>query len=132
MLTCSMVHSDISIHAPREGSDENLIESVRQECKFQSTLPVRGATCYNRNCKQGRGFQSTLPVRGATANRYKNAPENLCRVHLFDTNIIRHRTHERNRKCDFQENHEKTWCEAAAVSCTLALRGQISRASSGA
>ena len=122
---------------------------------FQSTPPARGATPgrtlprlpgMNFNPRPPRGerlgswsiaaassiFQSTPPARGATANRYKNARANLCRVHPFDTNIIRHRTHERNRKCDFQENHEKIWCEAAAVSCTLALRGQMSRAPSGA
>ena len=58
----------ISIHAPREGSDDLYIILGLMCSKFQSTLPVRGAT-------EGRytvdpayaSFQSTLPVRGATA-----------------------------------------------------------------
>ena len=35
--------------------------------KFQSTLPVRGATdCHQDTQVSGHEFQSTLPVRGAT------------------------------------------------------------------
>ena len=79
----------ISIHAPRAGSDYIGAESVhcighfnpRSPCgerrfwiaknrangKFQSTLPVRGATrtCGTHSQIPSR-FQSTLPVRGAT------------------------------------------------------------------
>ena len=35
--------------------------------KFQSTLPVRGATLPDRAGPRADQFQSTLPVRGATA-----------------------------------------------------------------
>jgi len=35
---------NISIHAPREGSDSNNVEQNYQNIQFQSTLPVRGAT----------------------------------------------------------------------------------------
>ena len=38
---------------------------------FQSTLPVRGATCRARCILCHLAFQSTLPVRGATANALK-------------------------------------------------------------
>ena len=34
----------ISIHAPREGSDRHLFRTARTRKKFQSTLPARGAT----------------------------------------------------------------------------------------
>ena len=34
----------ISIHAPREGSDRDLQLFFKRLRKFQSTLPVRGAT----------------------------------------------------------------------------------------
>ena len=79
----------ISIHAPRVGSDKDLLCSIEQNVEFQSTLPVWGAT---ENClalvdtvddfnprspcgeRQNTSkwslfqnpFQSTLPVWGAT------------------------------------------------------------------
>ena len=56
----------ISIHAPRTGSDNLYGELVT--LVFQSTLPARGATstrCCSRSLFQ---FQSTLPARGATAS----------------------------------------------------------------
>ena len=37
--------------------------------KFQSTLPLRGATTFPHDSTQSRRFQSTLPLRGATAGR---------------------------------------------------------------
>ena len=43
-----------------------LDEQAQILVEFQSTLPVRGATClYTSTTRSGR-FQSTLPVRGAT------------------------------------------------------------------
>ncbi len=56
----------ISIHAPRAGSDRSAAGFVLVPVAFQSTLPVRGAT--RRRCKAAEKqlFQSTLPVRGAT------------------------------------------------------------------
>ena len=84
----SFANGDISIHAPREGSD--LILFGRHVLgRFQSTLPVRGATycpagpiCFftisihaPREGSDDKdtvkewdevAFQSTLPVRGAT------------------------------------------------------------------
>ena len=79
----------ISIHAPRAGSDVILTVHRNGIWKFQSTLPVRGATgfgvqnaqnLWNFNPRSPCGerlarglaisstnaFQSTLPVRGAT------------------------------------------------------------------
>ena len=79
----------ISIHAPREGSDWMFSTSSSEAGRFQSTLPVRGATGFYRlkqlllfisihapregsdhireaAARPGRIFQSTLPVRGAT------------------------------------------------------------------
>ena len=81
---------EISIHAPRTGSDKTLGAHVDDEDKFQSTLPARGATAsavrrtsspsnFNPRSPHGerhrvradaqtaRQFQSTLPARGATA-----------------------------------------------------------------
>ena len=81
---------EISIHAPRAGSDAHFPGECRATVIFQSTLPVRGATKYAfafSGCiiisihapRAGSdagyiskvksliwGFQSTLPVRGAT------------------------------------------------------------------
>ena len=57
----------ISIHAPRAGSDAMADTWPHRQLKFQSTLPVRGATapgvCVDWHTLT---FQSTLPVRGAT------------------------------------------------------------------
>ena len=46
----------------------------RQE--FQSTLPVRGATETQKDTHDGERFQSTLPVRGATMKDWKAAVRN--------------------------------------------------------
>ena len=58
---------DISIHAPREGSDRiSLVASVFAWL-FLSTLPARGATLARRISARGTcAFLSTLPARGAT------------------------------------------------------------------
>ena len=37
----------ISIHAPRTGSDEAVLEGLLFTCQFQSTLPARGATGFS-------------------------------------------------------------------------------------
>ena len=80
--------SSISIHAPRVGSDIMLITlpsllsdfNPRSPCgerrcylnktvvlpRFQSTLPVWGATCDSDFARFVNKFQSTLPVWGAT------------------------------------------------------------------
>ena len=82
--------NSISIHAPRAGCDNftTLVESSainfnpRTPCgvrpapgigrapwaSFQSTHPVRGATCAKAIIAAGIKFQSTHPVRGATAS----------------------------------------------------------------
>ena len=56
----------ISIHAPREGSDLRLLNSLGGKIGFQSTLPARGATGFNSLLAFLSKFQSTLPARGAT------------------------------------------------------------------
>ena len=57
----------ISIHAPRAGSDKWPYHTRGCPKRFQSTLPVRGATrIISLFPIVWYGFQSTLPVRGAT------------------------------------------------------------------
>ena len=57
----------ISIHAPRAGSDLLFECIIPREMSFQSTLPVRGATDDLLDISRIKvRFQSTLPVRGAT------------------------------------------------------------------
>ena len=68
---CSQTHRHreflpISIHAPREGSDVGVLFRNREWEIFQSTLPVRGATNEKLRAELEQVFQSTLPVRGAT------------------------------------------------------------------
>ena len=92
----------ISIHAPRGGSDDNpAVFTIRyrdfnprspwgerplttvlykSEVKFQSTLPVGGATSTTRLVVVGEEFQSTLPVGGATPTTFS------CRIVWSDFN----------------------------------------------
>ena len=58
---------NISIHAPREGSDSVGKVIMKMDNPFQSTLPARGATLFSFifNAYIIK-FQSTLPARGAT------------------------------------------------------------------
>ena len=88
--TVDLWDTEISIHAPRAGSDVSHAVKVKPNIRFQSTLPVRGATpcayvrvrmvshfnprspCGERPSRpvamplSSATFQSTLPVRGAT------------------------------------------------------------------
>ena len=92
----------ISIHAPLTGSDltrtslpwflvnfnprspygERQLRKAADDLDkiFQSTLPLRGATCLLIDCKIQVRFQSTLPLRGATGAEQK-------RVWTFDISI---------------------------------------------
>ena len=57
----------ISIHAPRVGSDRQLWRRDVPYARFQSTLPVWGATYLICSVSHDESFQSTLPVWGATS-----------------------------------------------------------------
>ena len=56
----------ISIHAPREGGDQEMALASEAVDVFQSTPPARGATNYTSLFIVCRVFQSTPPARGAT------------------------------------------------------------------
>ncbi len=95
MSSC-VLPSDISIHAPRGGSDDILELVDLDRIVFQSTLPVGGATdvfeplpipkAISIHAPRGgsdqtprkslltQQFQSTLPVGGATVRRTKIKP----------------------------------------------------------
>ena len=62
----------ISIHAPREGSDQTDVRCDKITVRFQSTLPVRGATLMAWSSTRSLIFQSTLPVRGATGRSWSH------------------------------------------------------------
>ena len=58
---------DISIHAPRVGSDGQLVPGWLMFSQFLSTLPAWGATAYlDGHMGHRNGFLSTLPAWGAT------------------------------------------------------------------
>ena len=65
-LICDQWFRDISIHAPRVGSDRCDCGKEIVVLQFQSTLPVWGATMDAWDDLSGLQFQSTLPVWGAT------------------------------------------------------------------
>ena len=71
----------ISIHAPREGSDQITEPEKFKIRPFQSTLPVRGATCSERATQTPMIFQSTLPVRGATRRGRRGGPGQPISIH---------------------------------------------------
>ena len=58
---------DISIHTPLAGSDGCNMIAQEPYLRFQSTLPLRGATALRVGMVGQHKFQSTLPLRGATA-----------------------------------------------------------------
>ena len=67
LLSLPLMVMNISIHAPREGSDDAVLALAATCATFLSTLPARGATlCFLRNDLYDAGFLSTLPARGAT------------------------------------------------------------------
>ena len=60
----------ISIHTPLAGSDDIKYDASVRQAKFQSTLPLRGATIADNAAKTTDAkFQSTLPLRGATREK---------------------------------------------------------------
>ena len=72
---------DISIHAPRTGSDAdgNFVYCI--VCEFQSTLPARGATSLWKSWLRSTRFQSTLPARGATRTRPQQSQAGGISIH---------------------------------------------------
>ena len=72
-VTPSCNAREISIHAPRTGSDRDRDWLANFARQFQSTLPARGATCHRvALCVMYTAFQSTLPARGATLTSARN------------------------------------------------------------
>ena len=60
---------DISIHAPREGSDPWTMRPWGVGSGFQSTLPVRGATCYFRGGPDKAAISIHAPREGSDRSR---------------------------------------------------------------
>ena len=78
-----MLIDNISIHAPRVGSDVLLYSAQASFQVFQSTLPVWGATVV-RSFVRFFGaveFQSTLPVWGATSENYSDKSTECISIH---------------------------------------------------
>ena len=65
---------DISIHAPREGSDLGLKLQSRRKSKISIHAPREGSDLKRvRKLFHQLGFLSTLPVRGATCTAFQMA-----------------------------------------------------------
>ena len=80
-LSYYVLHQEISIHAPRTGSDFRDGEVLSAEQLFQSTLPARGATAICWTSLWGWIFQSTLPARGATILRLRQHLRHRISIH---------------------------------------------------
>ena len=69
-------------HSPCGERQDNTLVYVTKSGKFQSTLPVWGATMIPAACLLSRaGFQSTLPVWGATSLIMKNITQIAISIH---------------------------------------------------
>ena len=71
----------ISIHAPRVGSDPSPRSAWAGETRFQSTLPVWGATKATTPEAKLLAFQSTLPVWGATLSTRRSYENQTISIH---------------------------------------------------
>ena len=92
---------NISIHAPRVGSDNRL--SFAPEAKPISIhAPRVGSDCVIRSCALANvEFQSTLPVWGATAKTHKN-------MHAFLLSSTKYHINEYFVKIIIPENNSKS------------------------
>ena len=116
---------DISIHAPRVGSDLVIHRNHRMRAPFQSTLPVWGATILSNKSPAaelisihaprvgsdpmeidvpflGRIFQSTLPVWGATKWQHRPAEPGKFQSTLPVWGATMGRKHSRHHQHQFQ------------------------------
>ena len=65
-MTNCFAPSIISIHAAREGGDGRNFPPYFAPSVFQSTPPVKAATCKSKTTSVTLSFQSTPPVKAAT------------------------------------------------------------------
>ena len=61
--------SDVSIHAPRAGRDRGAFSTMRGACRFNPRAPCGARHKLFRGGYYAESFQSTRPVRGATCMR---------------------------------------------------------------
>ena len=71
----------ISIHAAREGGDQNAFVRVRACVVFQSTPPVKAATLHTPTTTATATFQSTPPVKAATIQTFHSTTVGHISIH---------------------------------------------------
>ena len=71
----------ISIHAPLAGCDSDSATAAQSAPPFQSTHPLRGATCNRAVIAKSFKFQSTHPLRGATLTLDHNFRADIISIH---------------------------------------------------
>ena len=71
----------ISIHAPREGCDGNMVKYCYRWQSFQSTHPVRGATRDHNRHERSRMISIHAPREGCDALYAPNASMS-CRISI--------------------------------------------------
>ena len=71
----------ISIHTPHAGSDPMSCRPAPSPLRFQSTLPMRGATSSHTRKSPSKRFQSTLPMRGATGGGMQSKIKYVISIH---------------------------------------------------
>ena len=74
-------HGPISIHAPREGSDP-IEKIIGKKVEISIHAPREGSDAMAGNFPgDDEKFQSTLPVRGATADKDGPEPRQIISIH---------------------------------------------------
>ena len=74
--------TEISIHVPREGHDNNCTDSIADSTGFQSTCPARGTTSSTLPNSIITRFQSTCPARGTTTLEPRIAAATEISIHV--------------------------------------------------
>ncbi len=86
------VRTDISIHAPRRGSDAPSAATPQAEAKFQSTLPVGGAT-HPPQLQQVSGHISIHAPRIGSDSRINSTASSSCYFNPRSPHGERHQFH---------------------------------------
>ena len=71
----------ISIHAPREGSDPPMVESLLPSLLFLSTLPARGATAQDAEILPGGEISIHAPREGSDLGMAQTSISALISIH---------------------------------------------------
>ena len=95
----------ISIHAPREGCDGNMVKYCYRWQSFQSTHPVRGATRDHNRHERSRMISIHAPREGCDAFRELDKGVKDISIHAPREGCDRKEAERRRSDIEFQSTH---------------------------